>query len=1474
MISSANFESVVPPRTCEPIVRANPTDPILFRPTPVLDEDVWSRGSARYDLRMYGTLLNGAKACVHLSDVFPYFEYDISAHNPTAWRLNQAQIERDPIATARLEGEGKARMESIILEICGRTEHTSARVAWKFPLQGFTLEKSMYVQLFFSSMRARNECLRAVKSYVMSPRGTELPLLHRYPNILAHDDTGFNNPAYFNALARDAHFNTTDWNEIIPTSMEKRERYGASYYEFSVPLANIRAARAPADAAEALARAHDRTILESWDIETMFESESGDPPTTQNDYTITTISLVYSYHWQTIPIACYVLSIYNSNPPDRAALVRAGMGEMPVTFIKCADECDLILTRARISARMMPDMRIAFNGANFDWPLYNEKVRRFGKCFEVLPLLDMSFTPWDSADDDKQWEKYSRKFVSIDVKINAENGHKCAQVGQLAGSIDLDIMPTMRRIHKNEEVKFAQSLNVYLRKANLSEKIDVYFKRMLRILQRARDLASPAIPRKCHCDSRDTCAFCANTERTRVRDIDYAVVDESQPMSQWVYTDKLRDPRLTSCCACGARPINEGDVEKINTYCGIDSVRPLQLINKLNILGDHREMAGTTYTALVDAFFRADGMRVVNFTGSFAREFNIAISAHSPERPRVHYQGAHVFSPKLGFCCNARGRRRPVTALDFNSLYPSIMMAYNISPDMLVTSEEAAAQLTTAGYDLHRIEPFDYDILSEDKRAAVVAHASAHGWAVRHNGVLAPHATLATTPPDARPITSRVNAEGAEVRGRPANEREYIGIFPHALRILLNSRKATRAVQAKRLARLVEILERVSGGAHVEPDVLDLDGQVERIFAHPTTPDLAPTDAERFEASNLIVDYKMLNSKQLAYKVLMNTYYGQMGSNKSVCYTLVGAAGVTAAGRYNILRVAALLRGLGYIIAYGDTDSVYTIAPDSTYTAIDAKWDAHEYPSLEDYWGDMVVAAREDIERLRAIVSSYLRSDNGTQFLAMGYEEVGMPALFLGKKKYLLRPHVKGVTFRARPMVRGIETVKQGRAQIVRTLGNAIIEELLAISETTNPHAIVESKIRAFYAGIGEAPQEAEAATRVAFGVNEFIQFGRYKPAKENKATLRFVERMRERFAQLSQVDPVAAGQCVPPEPGDKFPYVIVARDAEVSLSGHCVQFKVGDKMEYPSMVIGGGQRIDYNHYMNGALISVFARFVSCDPQFDPSRDPSPEARAKWAQILTADGSVPDDYDYTVYDDYRQQRAVRALSEVCAQIAPTNTARIHATARVQRSAVGALRDVVSRAAEACGFYLDAPVVRLIVHDRMREICAGAPGSRISEDTVEAMANLICEVACEQARDSMISEAEATANYAARMLEVFTPETLAARYSGTMYTQLVVKPLSDVRAHVLSAIKMDFAARIVALYRAKRFDETLSGIVANSIDEGLKGKAALMPAVGMNITFGKATLELLHELGKLMIKYADADVALRRAAKMREQFGTN
>lgn len=52
------------------------------------------------------------------------------------------------------------------------------------------------------------------------------------------------------------------------------------------------------------------------------------------------------------------------------------------------------------------------------------------------------------------------------------------------------------------------------------------------------------------------------------------------------------------------------------------------------------------------------------------------------ERPYMPYAGAIVLSPKPGLHEN-------IVSLDFKSMYPSLMIAYNISPDTLVSSDEA-----------------------------------------------------------------------------------------------------------------------------------------------------------------------------------------------------------------------------------------------------------------------------------------------------------------------------------------------------------------------------------------------------------------------------------------------------------------------------------------------------------------------------------------------------------------------------------------------------------------------------------------------------------------------------------------------------------------------------------------------------------------------------------------------------------------
>ena len=62
------------------------------------------------------------------------------------------------------------------------------------------------------------------------------------------------------------------------------------------------------------------------------------------------------------------------------------------------------------------------------------------------------------------------------------------------------------------------------------------------------------------------------------------------------------------------------------------------------------------------------------------------------------YPGAYVFPPVKGL-----ENRRPVTGLDFASLYPSLIMTYNLSPDKIILSRERAESLKESGKKLHEI---------------------------------------------------------------------------------------------------------------------------------------------------------------------------------------------------------------------------------------------------------------------------------------------------------------------------------------------------------------------------------------------------------------------------------------------------------------------------------------------------------------------------------------------------------------------------------------------------------------------------------------------------------------------------------------------------------------------------------------------------------------------------------------------------
>src|SRR6185312_6771824 len=111
---------------------------------------------------------------------------------------------------------------------------------------------------------------------------------------------------------------------------------------------------------------------------------------------------------------------------------------------------------------------------------------------------------------------------------------------------------------------------------------------------------------------------------------------------------------------------------------------------------DYREVSFIAYVSLSDAHYFAGGMKVCNLLGAEAWKRGILCSMISLKNvENGKYPGTHVFTPIKGL-----ENKRPVTGLDFASLYPSLIMTYNLSPDKITLSPEEAMDIQRSGKKL------------------------------------------------------------------------------------------------------------------------------------------------------------------------------------------------------------------------------------------------------------------------------------------------------------------------------------------------------------------------------------------------------------------------------------------------------------------------------------------------------------------------------------------------------------------------------------------------------------------------------------------------------------------------------------------------------------------------------------------------------------------------------------------------------
>jgi len=343
---------------------------------------------------------------------------------------------------------------------------------------------------------------------------------------------------------------------------------------------------------------------------------------------------------------------------------------------------------------------------------------------------------------------------------------------------------------------------------------------------------------------------------------------------------------------------------------------------------------------------------------------------------------------------------RPITGLDFSSLYPSIIRTYNLSPEYCIPD-------TKEGRKLAR------EIKNSGQKITIVKFEfngrEIKGYFIWHNNKI------------------NITDEGFQ-----------FGVFPYILNDLFN-RRAIIKKQMKEYDHKKEEMEKIEEN---KPGyLLEYKDQYEDIIFNKT----------------------YLNSKQNALKVFMNTFYGEAGNKISPFFLLEVAGGVTSLGQRNIKFAYNQVTEKGCHVYYGDTDSIYLSVPEKTFYEVDKLFYTNKISKLE-YWTQLVELTFKIIKPINKEVNDAFLIDNGTAFLTMAYEEVLFPVAFTAKKKYYGIPHENIVNFKPKDLfIRGLDVKKRGVSELLRKVFTEIMWSSMTHDNLYDLMELVFQKIDMIY---------------------------------------------------------------------------------------------------------------------------------------------------------------------------------------------------------------------------------------------------------------------------------------------------------------------------------------------------------------------------------------------------------------------------
>jgi DNA polymerase elongation subunit (family B) len=482
-------------------------------------------------------------------------------------------------------------------------------------------------------------------------------------------------------------------------------------------------------------------LAAAYDLETY--SESGNFPVSTNP-TDEIIQVGVSFRYTNDLLTNVKRFVFVSGTTDASR-------DPSVVFVACRNERDLLDKFNKCILEENPDIIAGYNTFGFDDGYIADRAER--------NRISLSFGRVEGS-------SWKQDFVKTEKKtFELASGKFAVRYMEVPGRLSVDLMLSVRREQNLDSYKLDNVANTFLRDkvtkiVDRGETYEIHTKSTRGLfvgnLVRFDVVTNTSNPYKegkkfevIEVNAKSFVVECASL-------FEDLTPDEIKKLEWSFAKDDVTAKQMFASHRGG--PSDRAIIAK---YCIQDCDLVLTLMAKLDTLVNARGMADVCVVPIGYIFLRGQGIKIFSAVVYNASKRNQIIMTQESLEGEGSYEGAIVLPPKIGMYLD-----QPIPVLDFNSLYPSNMIAFNLSPDTLVyvkTYDAKGRKIKHEGTDGtefkdkgYTIDEIGYDIYDDNKS------------------------------PSGRTICGFVQPKSDDPR--------TIGVLPLTLDFLLKKRKETRKI--------------------------------------------------------------------------------------------------------------------------------------------------------------------------------------------------------------------------------------------------------------------------------------------------------------------------------------------------------------------------------------------------------------------------------------------------------------------------------------------------------------------------------------------------------------------------------------------------------------------------------------------------------------------------------------------------------